>query len=204
MFPHSNIQRSRRFGLRAFTLVEVATALGITSFCLPGILGMLPLALTTFREAIDTTVSAQLAQRIVTDAEQSDFDLLIASAEKSDAQFFVLPERYFDEQGTEVQPDDPNAARKTVYHVRVRGSQPGPADTNAAGGSFTSLPGSERFRPRASAFLTVQVAWHPGLAPLPVDEARQLWKPQPTGLSTFRAVITRNGLFAAGTAPGQP
>jgi uncharacterized protein (TIGR02598 family) len=204
MSPHSNNPRSRRSGLRAFTLVEVAAALGITSFCLAGILGLLPVALTTFREAIDTTMAAQLAQRTVTDAEQSDFDLLIASAEKSDAQFFVLPERYFDEQGTEVQSDDPNAARKTVYHVRVRGSQPGPADTTAAGAAFTSLPGSERFRPRASAFLTVQVAWHPGLAPLPVDETRQLWKPLPTGLSTFRAVITRNGLFAAATASAKP
>jgi uncharacterized protein (TIGR02598 family) len=180
-----------------FSLVEVAISLGIVTFSLTALLGIVPIGLAHFREAIDTTVSSQLAQRVITDAEQTDFDLLIASAESSTADFFVLPERYFDEQGSEVQGNDPQAAEKTIYHVRVRGSQPGPANPSSSGGSFTSLPGEPRFRPRGAAFLTVQVAWHPGLTPIAVDATRQLWKSQGSAMSTYRAVITRNGTFGA-------
>lgn len=168
-------------------------ALAIVTFALVGLLALVPVGLSNFREAMDTTLGAQIAQRVVSDAEQTDFDRLIASAEKSDTEFFVLPVRYFDDQGTEVALSDPQAALKAIYQVRVRGSQPGPADTSAGGASFTSLPGETRFRPRDSVFLTVQVAAHPGLASLPVDEVRQLWPGRAASMTTYRAVITRNG-----------
>jgi uncharacterized protein (TIGR02598 family) len=184
----------------AFSLVEVAVALAVVTFALVGILGLIPIGLGNFREAMDTTVGAQLAQRVITDAEQTDFDLLIASAESNDASFFALPVRYFDEQGTEVLPSEPHAAAKVIYHVRVRGSQPGPADPSAMGGSFTSLPGAPRFRPRDSTFLTVQVAWHPGLSALPVEDGLELWKRHAAPTSTYRAVITRNGFTTRSTA----
>lgn len=181
--------RRRNF---AFSLVEVAMSLAIVTFALVGILGLVPVGLHGLRDAIDTTVCAQLAQRAITDAEQTDFDLLIAHAETSDASFFALPVRYFDEQGGEVLASDPQAEMKIIYHLRIRGSKPGPADSSAANAGFTSLPGAPRFQPRDSSFLTVQVAWRPGLAPLALDEARHLWRARSAPMRTYRAVITRN------------
>lgn len=186
-------QRTPCHQTAGFSLVEVAMSLAVVTFALVGILGLVPIGLGQFREAIDTTVGAQIAQRVITDAEQTDFDLLIASAQSSDASFFVLPVRYFDEQGSEVPAGDAQAAAKVIYHVRVRGSQPGPADTSAPGVGFTSLPGAPRFRPRDTTFLTVQVAWRPGMAALPVDEAQSLWTRGAAPSSTYRAVVTRNG-----------
>ncbi|MEQ1859292.1 MAG: Verru_Chthon cassette protein B [Chthoniobacteraceae bacterium] len=200
MPPDFRTQRNLFRPSAAFSLIEVAMSLAIVTFSLVGILGMVPIGLSGFREAMDTTIGAQIAQRVVTDAEQSDFDTLIASAATSDANFFSLPVRYFDDQGSEVSLADPQAAAKIIYHARARGSQPGPADTSAGGGGFTSLPGAPRFHPRDTAFLTVQVAWHPGLAALPVDEARQLWAGRSAPMSTYRVVITRNGTAPKTTA----
>lgn len=43
-------------------MVEVVLALGIMSFALMGIVGLLPVGLSQFRKAIDTTVQAQIVQ----------------------------------------------------------------------------------------------------------------------------------------------
>lgn len=193
MNPDFQTQRLLSRCSGAFSLVEVAMSLAIVTFSLVGILGLVPIGLSGFREAMDTTIGAQIAQRLVTDAEQSDFDAFIENAEKCDENFFTLPVRYFDEQGSEVSLGDPQAAVKIIYHARLRGSQPGPADSSASGSNFTSLPGETRFRPRDSVFVTVQIAWHPGLAPLPVAKTRSLWPRNSAPMSTYRAVITRNG-----------
>ena len=70
--------------LQAFSLIETALALGIVAFAFVGLMGLLPAGLGTFRTAIDTTVSAQIVQRIVSDAEQSDFDALSSNSASSD------------------------------------------------------------------------------------------------------------------------
>lgn len=179
-----------------FSLVEVSLATAISSFALLVIFGLVVPGLNVFRGAIDTTVTAQIAQRIITDAEQTDFDLLLAEGENTGAQFFNLPVRYFDEQGTELLPTAANAEADSLYQVLVRGSLPGPRDVGSAGSGFTSLPGKAgeaRFEPRDSVFLTVQVARKGGMAPLDKGE-HSLWKTQQTvPISTFRSVLTRNG-----------
>lgn len=177
-------------------MVEVSLATAISSFALLVIFGLVVPGLNVFRGAIDTTVTAQIAQRIITDAEQTDFDLLLAEGEKDGAQFFNLPIRYFDEQGAELLPTAGNAEADSLYQVLVRGSLPGPRDIGGAGAGFTSLPanqGAVRFEPRDSVFLTVQVARKGGLAPMDKGE-NSLWKTQQTvPISTFRSVLTRNG-----------
>lgn len=179
-------------------------ALGIVAFAFVGLLGMLPVGLSTFRQAIDTTVSAQIVQRIVSDAEQSDFDLLSKKAVSSDANFFVLPTRYFNDQGSEVIPaatsgPTPTEYARIVYQVRVRGSQPGPANTqNAPADNFTSLPQEgSRFHPRDTTFLTIQIANNPGNRTLSLG-SQQLWDPAGAAkmglaLTTQSAIVTRNG-----------
>jgi len=198
---------ARRFSpsQRAFSLIETALALGIVAFAFVGLMGMLPAGLATFRKAMDTTVSAQIVQRIVSDAEQSDFDTLSGQAASTDADYYVMKTRYFDDQGSEVMTSgggSPTAAEllRILYQVRVRGSQPGPANVSSAGASnFTSLPqvSGTRFHPRDSTFLTIQIANNPANKTLKVD-ARQLWDPADASkggvsITTQSAVVTRNG-----------
>lgn len=90
-------------GEHAFSLVEVVLALGIVSFVIVGIMGLLLLGMSTFRRSIDTTVQAQIAQRIISDAQLTDFKKLASFS------------AYFDESGTEVQPSD----SRWIYSAQV-------------------------------------------------------------------------------------
>lgn len=176
-------------------MVEVAMALGILSFALVSLMALVPMSLKQFRGSIDATVGAQISQRVITDAQQAEFDGLMNQAERTTDDFFVLPIRYFDEQGTEVMATSPDA----VYQVRIRGSLPGPAEVGGVGGGFTSLPaapGASRFRPRDSIFLTVQIVNRPRAVPLPIDE-RQLWTSRQGPVASYTTVIARNGYTAA-------
>ena len=193
-----------RKGDSAFTLIECAIAVGLTAFALVGLLSLLPLGMTTFRNAIDISVGSQIFQRVVTDAEQTDFDALLKQADAA-SEFYVLPTRYFDDQGNEVtvaKPDAPTALEKMriIYHVRVRGSRPGPARISEHGithfSSLPALPGKVRFNPRDSTFLTVQIVNNPGGTALPCDGA-ELWseadaRRRNLSFSTYSMVITRN------------
>ena len=82
-----------RYRQGAFSLVEVTLALGIVGFAFVSILGMLPIGLTTFHKAMDASVTAQIAQRVIGSVQQTDFSL-VADAPTS--------ARYFDEEGEEV------------------------------------------------------------------------------------------------------
>ena len=190
----------------AFSLIETALALGIVAFAFVGLMGMLPAGLSTFRKAVDTTVSAQIVQHIVSDAEQSDFDTLAAQAASTSTDFYVLKTRYFDDQGSEVVPaggttPTPADLLRILYHVRVRGSQPGPPNVSPGGDSsnFTSLPqvAGGRFHPRDTTFLTIQIANNPGNQTLSTATT-QLWDEAKAAqhgvtITTQSAVVTRNG-----------
>jgi len=51
----------------AFSLIEVAIALGVTVFCLVAIFGLLPIGLNSNRASIEQTVSASVEREIVSD-----------------------------------------------------------------------------------------------------------------------------------------
>jgi len=150
-----------------FTLVESVLAIGVVAFSFLGIFALLPAGLGQFHQAMDISVSAEIAQRIASDAEQTDFNLLIGNAVSGN--FYSLPMRYFDNQGSEVYVVAPNAPSsselaKILYWVRVRGSLPGSPDSeNHTTSYFTSLPSTsnQRFNPRATTYLTIQVATNP-------------------------------------------
>lgn len=90
-FPPEAAWRNRR--KRAFSLVEVTLAIGIIAFAFVAIFGLVPIGLGSFRAALDTSVRAQIAQRLATEAQQTDFDTLLKDAKRL---------RYFDDEGTEV------------------------------------------------------------------------------------------------------
>lgn len=63
----------------AFSLVEVVLALGIISLALVSIMGMTMVGLKGFRQAINTTIEAQIAQKLANELQQSSYTNLIVS-----------------------------------------------------------------------------------------------------------------------------
>jgi uncharacterized protein (TIGR02598 family) len=124
------IARRQRAG---FSLVEVVLAVGVISFAFVAILGLLPAGLQQFRQAMDNSVGAQIAQRIIQDCQLTDFATLTGGV-TTDQPFQVktynqsrsaqIPFRYFDEQGNEVviagTTPSPKEAADIVYHVNTR------------------------------------------------------------------------------------
>lgn len=91
-FPGRGAERFWGFRRRnAFTLVEVTLAIGIVSFAFVAMFGLLPVGLSVSRQAIDTTIEAQIVQKLKTQALQTDFSQLQTL---QDAEPY-----YFDDQG---------------------------------------------------------------------------------------------------------
>jgi uncharacterized protein (TIGR02598 family) len=200
MLPlHRTFRRLDGMCASGFSLIEVTLAIAVLATVVVSMMALLPSGMGRFQAAMDATISAQIAQRVITDAEQSDFDKLIAKTETSNPDFFILPKRYFDVAGTEIIPKSSSTPSDTerarlVYVVRIRGSMPGPSNTTATGSNFTSLPsdpGVPRFRPRASSILTVQVAQNPELRDLPVG-SDLLWVKNSAPMNYYTAMITRS------------
>ena len=129
----------------------------------------------TFRQSIDTSVGSQIAQRVVNDAMQTDFDVLIGGDQPPPIRDLV-PRRYFDDQGNEL----PEAkAADSVYHVQIVVL------------TSTPIPGSGS--PMVDlATLVIQVANNPGRRELQSD-AQKLWISQPgVPISRYSALIARN------------
>ena len=122
----------------AFSLIEVVLAIGIVSFAFVGMFALLPAGMTIFRQAIDNSIGSQIVQRIVNEAQQTDFPVLTAAP---------VTTRYFDDQGNEV-----TAANNSLYTAEVsvlaRTDVPAP---------------NEKSRPTDSlATVTIKLANNPG------------------------------------------
>jgi uncharacterized protein (TIGR02598 family) len=98
-------------GKRAFSLVEVVLSIGIVAFAFVPLMGLLPLGLDFSRQAVDTTITAQIAQQLKNEALQTDFTLL-STLDKDEA---AAP-GYFDDQGNK-STDPQGAIYKTTYAV---------------------------------------------------------------------------------------
>lgn len=95
-----------------FSLVETAIAIGLMAFALVSIMGLVPMGLTTFRKAMDTSVGSQIVQQVLADVQQAS-DI----SQQAGAQTF----RYFDDQGnylgnSETTGTIPSTA---LYHVNT-------------------------------------------------------------------------------------
>ena len=128
---------------RGFSLIEVAIAVSILTICLVALIGLLPGGMSNFRKAMDTTTTAQIAQRILHDMEQAEFDQMVDIknlplddkgqpkphysflAPTVRAQQQSIARRYFDDQGNELVPADGKTLstqqlQLAVYTVLVR------------------------------------------------------------------------------------
>lgn len=103
-----------------FSLVETALALGILSFAFVALLGVIPIGLTTFASAINTTVEAQIVQRVTTVARQTKFtELAKLNANPGQNNGEETPDFYFNEQGTEVSDASAISQSRYVYTAAV-------------------------------------------------------------------------------------
>ena len=136
-----------------FSLVEVALAIGVVAFAFVAIFGLLPTGLSISRQAMEASVASQIAQRVINDAQQSDFAELLKDAAgitiSGTNQTGRKAERYFDDQGGELAATNKSLA---IYHVNTRIT---PA---------TAMPktGTSNIDNVHLAVVTVQVANNPG------------------------------------------
>jgi uncharacterized protein (TIGR02598 family) len=140
--PFSPLLRPARSA--GFSLVEVTMALGVLGVAIIPLIGLVPVGLKVFREAIDATVQTQIVQSIGTLAEQTDFaDLGGASgntqavgtriqnpsASAQDRAGAGGVRHYFNEQGVAVSQKD------AIYTAQVTYWAPAP-------GGHANLPGN--------------------------------------------------------------
>ena len=99
----------------AFSLVEVTLALGIISFGLVAVMGLMPVGLTTMRQAMDASIEEQIVQKIAGEV------LLTPFSQLSDS--IIGKSYYFDDQGIAVA--TANNARFWVAVQEVATTYPG-------------------------------------------------------------------------------
>lgn len=102
-----SILNHRRGG---FSLVEVTMAIGIIAVALIPLFALMPAGMSLHLEAIDTTVSSQIIDKITRDLIQTDFEQ-VRLLESNPP-----PIRYFDDQGNEVE----ESALFRLYDVQVK------------------------------------------------------------------------------------
>lgn len=116
--------------LAGFSLVEVTIAIGIVSFAMVSILGLMPVGLSTMRQAMDQTTEAQLVRKISGEALLTPYAKLGDYAAKSPFYFTAegIPQRAMDDQ--------------TRYEVNLRSAStvyPGSSAESALSSSVTTL-----------------------------------------------------------------
>jgi uncharacterized protein (TIGR02598 family) len=89
-----------RIDSTAFTLIEVVFSLGICSFALVGMLGLMILGLVTQRQSMDYSTEAVIAQKLNAEAQTLDFSSVTNTSSTYRANF--QKNRYFDESGSEL------------------------------------------------------------------------------------------------------
>lgn len=104
-FPKGSQLRQTR---SAFSLVEVTIAIGIISFAMVSILGLMPVGLSTMRQAMDQTMEAQLVRKISGEALLTPFGKIGAYTARS-------PFYYTADGAQQASKDD-----QTRYEVNLR------------------------------------------------------------------------------------
>lgn len=111
--------RMKRAAVRGgFSLVEVVIAIGVIAFAFIPMMGMLPTGLNLSRQAIDTTVEAQIAQQLTAEVQQTDFSRLDELASAS-----IASPSYFDDQGNKVT-DPANAIYQATFAISTSTTLP--------------------------------------------------------------------------------
>ena len=98
----SNQSVRRLAAVKGFTLVETVLALGVVSFAMVGMLGMVPIGLENSRKAMNLTVEPSIVQSVAGDLQRTEYKMLANPGAKGST-------LYFDDQGVPVATaDNPN------------------------------------------------------------------------------------------------
>jgi uncharacterized protein (TIGR02598 family) len=129
----SLIRRKNRWkpGETAFSLVEVAIAFAVLSFAMITLLGLLPLALTTFRETKRDTIHANILQYLAATANLTPFASLATPSA-------FATNWNFDDQGQVLSTNATTAG--TIYSAYITVTSNANAITNPSGEAL--LPGA--------------------------------------------------------------
>ena len=145
--------------------MEVCLAIGIVVVGFVSIIGLLPAGMDAFRSSMNTSIGAQLVQRALNEAQQTDFYVLVGG-NPPPASYEFVPLRTFDEQGNELTAAQ---AASGVYQMHVV-AQYGPAFPDDSGNNTIIMD--------ELATVTVQIAVNPGGRTIAKDE-KNLWKTTP-------------------------
>ena len=96
----------KKLNQRGFSLVEVTMALGIISFGMVSVLGLIPVGLNTMRQAMDATVEEQIVRKI-------SGEVLLTPYSQISSKIISQP-FYFDDQGTALKTSGKARFRATV------------------------------------------------------------------------------------------
>jgi uncharacterized protein (TIGR02598 family) len=159
------MKQTTQSSIGGFSLVEVCLAIGIVVVGFVSIIGLLPAGMDAFRSSMNTSVGAQLVQRVLNEAQQSDFyNLVGGNPPQTNYEFIAL--RTYDEQGNEL--TDGNAVAG-VYQVHAV-AQYGPAFPDDTGKNTVIMD--------ELATVTVQIAVNPGGRKINKD-VNNMWAPTP-------------------------
>jgi uncharacterized protein (TIGR02598 family) len=169
-------RRGRRGQRAAFSLIEIALALGVLSFGFLATFGLIPVGMGTFRQAMDTSIGSEIVQRVLNDARQTDFnDLVLASG--SNGKSF----RYFDNQGIEVTGTNTAVApANAIYQVNTRINPTTMLPITSGSNSLTTL-----------ATVTVQITNNPGHQTIAMDPTN-LWNDPKFFISTYSGMVAQS------------
>lgn len=165
----SSLSKKGFFGRSGFSLVEVTLALGMVAFSLLSLVSLVPMGLTTFHKAVNTSVSSQIVQHVVTDFQQTDFSALSQQN----------PLLYFDDQANEL-PATGGAPSGTIYFVNVVVNTP------------TFVPGGTSSSNLAS--VIIEIVTNPGNRTLTYDANHSVQEDSTHGIyvSRYSAFIAKN------------
>jgi uncharacterized protein (TIGR02598 family) len=177
----------RKQSTTAFSLVEIVIGLAVISFTFVTLIGLLAIGSLNFRNANTTSVTTQIAQHVINEVQQTDFNSLTNTSNLSGGgptyTLMINSQkiRYFDDQGDEM----PASEKATsVYQVNTR-IYPSPALPQTDG--TLTCPNM--------AIVTVQVANVPGGSTLTLGTTApfvNLWSTPANSISTFGTVVAQN------------
>ena len=136
--PPFNLCQRRRNGPAGFTLVEVVIAMGIVVVALIPLLGLMPMGLNTSRQAIDTTIQAQIVQHMTGLAQETDFSNLAQLNNNSGVNNTL---EYFDAYGNFVTTTNTATYMAAFSNPVTPGTPANPAGATLPTG--TTLPGGQ-------------------------------------------------------------
>ena len=105
----------------AFSLVEVTLALGVVTFALLAIIGLIPVGLTAMKNSIDETVTSLILQDVRERLSTLPFDTAKA-----------VPVYYYDSKGIFVNTQPPNLDPQAYFRVDVKLGPPSSPPPNSS------------------------------------------------------------------------